>query len=58
MHVITGLDTGGAESQLALLAAARKEAGAEDKVVSLIPGGALRRRLEKAGVAVRELTSN
>ena len=55
MHVITGLDTGGAESQLALLAAARKEAGAEDMVVSLIPGGALRRRLEKAGVTVRDL---
>ncbi|MDP6473525.1 MAG: glycosyltransferase [Alphaproteobacteria bacterium] len=55
MHVITGLDSGGAESQLALLAMARKEAGAEDMVISLIPGGALRRRLEKAGVMVRDL---
>ena len=55
MHVITGLDTGGAETQLALLAEARKAAGAEDMVVSMIPGGALRARLEKAGVAVCDL---
>ena len=46
MHVITGLDTGGAETQLALLAEARKAAGAEDMVVSMIPGGALRARLD------------
>ena len=55
MHVITGLDTGGAETQLALLAQARRAAGAEDMVVSLIPGGAVRERLEDAGVAVRDL---
>ncbi|MEC9454197.1 MAG: glycosyltransferase [Pseudomonadota bacterium] len=55
MHVITGLDTGGAETQLALLVSARKAAGAEDIVVSLIPGGALRERLENAGVAVHDL---
>ena len=55
MHVITGLDTGGAETQLALLVGARKAAGAEDIVVSLIPGGALRERLENAGVAVHDL---
>jgi len=55
MHVITGLETGGAEAQLALLAAARKAAGAEDMVVSLIPGGALRPDLEDAGVAVHDL---
>ena len=55
MHVITGLDTGGAETQLALLVGARRAAGAEDIVVSLIPGGALRERLENAGVAVHDL---
>ena len=55
MHVITGLDTGGAETQLALLVGARKEAGAEDIVVSLIPGGAVRQRLENDGVAVHDL---
>jgi glycosyltransferase involved in cell wall biosynthesis len=55
MHVITGLDTGGAETQLAHLVTARKRAGAEDMVVSLIPGGALRARLEEAGVEVRDL---
>ena len=55
MHVVTGLDTGGAETQLALLAIARKAAGAEDMVVSLIPGGAVRERLQNAGVAVHDL---
>jgi len=55
MHVITGLDTGGAETQLALLVGARKEAGAEDIVVSLIPGGAVRQRLENSGVTVHDL---
>ncbi len=55
MHVITGLDTGGAETQLALLVGARRAAGAEDIVVSLIPGGALRERLENAGVTVHDL---
>jgi len=55
MHVITGLDTGGAETQLVLLAETRKEKGAEDIVVSLIPGGALRARLEGVGVAVHDL---
>ena len=55
MHVITGLDTGGAETQLAVLVEARKAAGAEDMVVSLISGGAVRERLESAGVAVRDL---
>ncbi|MEE8172993.1 MAG: glycosyltransferase [Alphaproteobacteria bacterium] len=55
MHVITGLDTGGAETQLALLAGARNAVGAEDMVVAMIPGGALRERLEQAGVAVRDL---
>lgn len=55
MHVITGLDTGGAETQLALLVGARKAAGAEDIVVSLIPGGAVREHLEHAGVAVHDL---
>jgi len=55
MHVITGLDTGGAEMQLSHLALARRAAGAEDMVVSLLPGGALRARLEQAGVAVHDL---
>ena len=55
MHVITGLDTGGAEMQLTHLALARQAAGAEDMVVSLIPDGALRARLEQSGVAVHDL---
>jgi len=55
MHVITGLDTGGAEMQLTHLAMARRAAGAEDMVVSLMPSGALRERLDHAGVAVYDL---
>lgn len=55
MHVITGLDTGGAETQLTHLVCARRQAGADDRVVSMIPGGGLRRQLEQAGVPVHDL---
>jgi len=55
MHVITGLDIGGAEMQLTHLVMARQAGGAKDIVVSLIPGGALRGRLEQAGIAVHDL---
>jgi glycosyltransferase involved in cell wall biosynthesis len=55
MHVITGLDTGGAERQLMHLVCARRRAGADDRVVSMIPGGALRGPLEQAGVPVHDL---
>ncbi len=55
MHVITGLDVGGAEMQLTHLAMARKGVGAEDVVVSLMPGGSLRPQLEQSDVEVHDL---
>lgn len=55
MHVITGLDTGGAEMQLLHLVSARRKAGADDRVVSMIAGGSLRGQFEQAGVPVHEL---
>lgn len=55
MHVITGLDTGGAERMLANLCIAQHRNGAAPVVVSLSPGGSQRDRLQSAGVAVRDL---
>lgn len=55
MHVITGLDAGGAETQLAQLVLAMRARGVRHGVVSLTPGGAVRRRLEVEGIAVRDL---
>ncbi len=55
MHVITGLDTGGAEAQLLHLVSARRRAGANDRVVSMIAGGDLRGQFEQAGVPVHDL---
>lgn len=55
MHIITGLDMGGAETQLVMLACERRRRGGEDVVVSLLKGGALRAQLEAAGVPVHDL---
>lgn len=55
LHVITGLHTGGAETQLATLAIANHRAGQRVAVVSLIAGGAHRDRLAEAGVPVADL---
>ncbi len=55
MHVITGLDTGGAERMLANLCIAQHQDGASPTVVSLSPGGSQRDRLLSAGVTVRDL---
>ncbi len=55
MHVITGLDTGGAERMLANLCIAQRRDGASPFVVSLSPGGSQRDRLQAAGVAVEDL---
>jgi len=55
MHVITSLDVGGAESQLARLAAGDAAGAVSHSVVSLKPGGALRTRLEADGIPVRDL---
>ncbi len=55
MHVITGLETGGAERMLANLCIAQSRDGASPFVVSLSPGGSQRDRLQAAGVAVEDL---
>lgn len=54
-QVITGLDVGGAETQLTALMTRRHQAGHLDIVVSLLPGGAMRASLEAAGVKVFDL---
>lgn len=54
-QIITGLDTGGAETQLSVLMERRHAAGHRDLVVSLLPGGALAARLRAAGVPVSDL---
>ncbi len=55
LHVITDLDIGGAETMLAALVTARRPEAPEQSVASLIDGGALRARLEGAGIRVRSL---
>jgi len=55
IHVITGLDTGGAERMLANLCIAQQRAGGAPAVVSLSRGGSQRARMEAAGVVVHDL---
>lgn len=55
MHVITGLDTGGAEKMLTDLAIANYRAGESPLLVSLLPGGGRYENLVKAGVRVRDV---
>jgi glycosyltransferase involved in cell wall biosynthesis len=55
LHVITTLQTGGAESMLAALVLAKRPSSPVARVVSLLPGGAASERLRAAGVAVTDL---
>ena len=55
MHIITGLNVGGAETQLVNLVIARRRVGALDRVVSLVSNGIMVGRLEDAGVPVDDL---
>ena len=55
MHVITGLDRGGAESQLAALLRAGAPGMGRPLTVSLLPSGAYRSALESAGLPVHDL---
>ncbi|MEX2010159.1 MAG: glycosyltransferase [Dongiaceae bacterium] len=55
LHVITGLDAGGAEGMLSALLTGRHAPDLEQAVVSLTPGGCHAERLCAAGVAVTEL---
>ena len=55
VHVITGLDTGGAEAVLFRLTTAGCTPGVEHHVISLMDRGTYADRLEHAGVAVSTL---
>jgi glycosyltransferase involved in cell wall biosynthesis len=55
LHVITGLDVGGAESMLSALARSAPEYGLEHRVVSLKSNGFHAATLRAAGVSVTEL---
>lgn len=54
LHVIAGLETGGAETMLATLVARRPE-GLDQSVVAMIPGGAQGERIAAAGIRVSDL---
>ena len=55
MHVITGLDTGGAEKMLTDLAITNHHAGEPQLLVSLLPGGGRYNNLVQAGVDGKEV---
>ncbi|MEX0814035.1 MAG: glycosyltransferase [Dongiaceae bacterium] len=55
LHVITGLDAGGAEGMLSALLTGRDAPDLEQAAVSLTPGGFHAERLRAAGIAVTEL---
>lgn len=55
MHVITGLETGGAERMLARLVLAPRAQPMDFAVVSLTPGGAVAERLKRADIPVFDL---
>lgn len=55
MHVITDLDTGGAETMLANLVTACAGRSNPPTVVSLLPGGAQSARISEAGIHVWDL---
>jgi len=55
VHLITGLDTGGAEMMLYKLLRTFKPAGIESTVVSLLPGGDLAAPIAELGVKIHSL---
>ncbi len=55
LHIITGLETGGAEAMLVRLAAGLSARGMEQQVVSLRRGGPNADALKAAGISVSEL---
>ncbi|MBL8703204.1 MAG: glycosyltransferase [Rhodospirillales bacterium] len=54
LHVIAGLETGGAETMLATLVTQRP-AGLDQSVVAMIPGGAQAERIRAAGIPLDDL---
>ncbi len=55
LHVITALGVGGAEHMLLRLLGAPALAGVQQRVLSLLPGGALAQAMRETGAAVEEL---
>ncbi len=55
LHVITALGVGGAEHMLLKLLGSQALAGCEQRVLALLPGGALAARVRATGSLVREL---
>jgi len=55
VHLITGLDTGGAEMMLYKLLRASKPIGIDSTVVSLLPGGDLAAPITELGVEIHSL---
>lgn len=55
MLVVTGLNRGGAERQVVLLASGLASRGHDVAITSLLPPGPLRRELDAAGIPVRSL---
>src|SRR5688572_10760290 len=55
LHVITALGVGGAERMLLKLLSARSLAGIEQRVVAMLPGGALAGPMRATGAPVDEL---
>ncbi len=55
LHVITALGTGGAENMLLKLLGARALAGFEQRVVAMLPGGAMAAPMRATGAVVDEL---
>jgi glycosyltransferase involved in cell wall biosynthesis len=55
LHVITGLETGGAEKLLYTIASAARERGSPGHVVTLLDGGSLRPHFAAAGIRVTSL---
>ena len=54
-HIITGLDTGGAETALYRLLAATRSAEFTSEVISLTDIGPVGERIEQLGIPVRAL---
>jgi glycosyltransferase involved in cell wall biosynthesis len=56
VHLVTGLDIGGAERMLVRLVSRMDPASFENHVVSLLPAGPLRRPLDQHGIPVSSLS--
>jgi glycosyltransferase involved in cell wall biosynthesis len=55
VHLITGLNLGGAERMVALLVRSMDRLRFDSSVISLLPGGVVRERIEESGTEVHSL---